>query len=133
LSLNGIKLNKNFIIGDNFEEASGYLSMKLLLNQSPVPTAVLALSNPISLGALRAIREKHLKIPDDISIIAFDEQLYSEYLATPMTTIKQRNSEMGQVAVQLLIKQIKAKKSNSNKGILLPCSLIKRASVKILK
>ncbi|MBN1457104.1 MAG: LacI family DNA-binding transcriptional regulator [Sedimentisphaerales bacterium] len=133
LRSNGIKLNNNFIIGDDFGEASGYLSMKLLLNQSPAPTAVLALSNPISLGALRAIREKDLKIPDDISIIAFDEQLYSKYLATPMTTIEQKNSEMGQVAVQLLIKQIKAKRYSSNKGILLPCNFIQRDSVKILK
>jgi LacI family transcriptional regulator len=69
-------------------------------------TAILAFRSPISLGAIRALSEKGLRVPDDISVISFDEQSYSTYLAPPMTTIAQRFTEMGEIAVKLLFDRI---------------------------
>ena len=130
LQKNGIAIEPLLVKGDGFGIESGYLSTKLLLNQSPIPTAILGFSNLITLGSLMALREENLKVPEDISIITFDEQSYSGYLS--LTTIKQRNEEMGQIAVKLLMGQFADKKNKPQGQILLPPSLIVRNSVRIL-
>lgn len=118
------------IVGDSFGEQSGYIETKLLLRTRKDVTAILTFSNLIALGALRALAEEKLRIPDDISIIAFDDQPYAAYLGTPMTTVAQPFSEMGEVAVKLLFDQIQSPQRQPKGGILLPASLIVRRSVR---
>ncbi|MGE5846632.1 MAG: LacI family DNA-binding transcriptional regulator, partial [Ignavibacteria bacterium] len=120
------------IVGNNFGEENGYIEMKLLLKRSNKPSAVFAGSNLISLGAMRALAEENLKIPDDISMISFDDQPYSRFLATPMTTVSQPSSQIGQLATKILTDLIESNKQFEPKGILLPTTLIKRNSVKII-
>ena len=126
----GIAVEERLIVGNSFGEENGYLETKLLLQQNPRPTAIFALSNLISLGALRAVAEESLNIPHDISIIAFDDQPYHDYLATPMTTVAQPNSEMGQMAMKLLHNQMQNLDKDQAAGIMLPTKLIIRQSVK---
>jgi len=128
----GVPLDETLIVGNNFGEENGYLEMKLLLKRRNVPTAVFAGSNLISLGALRALAEENLKVPDDISMISFDDQPYSRFLATPMTTVAQSGSQIGQLATKILIDLIETNKQFEPKGILLPTTLIKRNSVKVI-
>ncbi len=128
----GIDLDESLIVGNNFGEDNGYMEMKLLLKRSNKPTAVFAGSNLISLGALRALSEENLKVPDDISMISFDDQPYSRFLATPMTTVAQSGSQIGQLATKILIDFIETDKQFDPKGILLPTTLIKRNSVKVI-
>ena len=96
-------------------------------------TALLALSNLNALGAIRALTEEKRNIPNDISLISFDDPPYAAYLATPMTTIAQSSSEIGEVAVKLLFDQIQSTRNRPQGGILLPTSLVIRKSVKQLK
>ena len=127
-----VAVDSNLIVGDNFGERNGYLQMKLLLSRPKRPTSLFSVGNLITLGALRAIAEEGLKVPDDISIVSFDEQPYSGFLATPMTTIAQQNDAMGQIAVSLLLRQIEATEHTDPEAILLPTRLIKRNSVRRL-
>lgn len=90
------------IVGDEFSIQNGYLETKLLLQDNDRPTAIFALSNTIGLGAIKAIREAHLKIPDDISLISFDNNIYLDYLTPSVTRIGQMVDEMGKMAVKLL-------------------------------
>ena len=124
--------DSSLIVGDSFGEQGGYIETKLLLRARKNVTAILAFSNLIALGALRALAEEKLRIPDDISIIAFDDQPYAAHLATPMTTVAQPFSEMGEVAVKLLFDQIQSLQQQPKGGILLPTRLIVRHSVKKL-
>lgn len=126
----GLSIDKNLIVGDSFGEENGYIETKLLLKQNNTPTAIFAVSNLISLGAIRAIAEEGLKIPDDVSMISFDDQPYSRFLSTPMTTVSQQTTEIGQIAIKLLIDQIESKRQIDTKGIFLPTKLIVRDSVK---
>lgn len=126
----GISIDKNLIVGDSFGEENGYIETKLLLKQNNIPTAIFAVSNLISLGAIRAIAEEGLKIPDDISMISFDDQPYSGFLSTPMTTVSQQSTQIGQIAIKLLIDQIESNRQLDPKGIFLPTKLIVRDSVK---
>jgi len=73
LKQHGIPIDEALIVGDSFGERNGYVGAKLLLNRSSPTTAIFATSNLISLGAMRAIFEEGLRIPDDISIISFDD------------------------------------------------------------
>ena len=82
---------------------------------------------------MRAIIEENFKIPDDISMISFDDQPYSEYLATPMTVVMQQTKEMGQIIFKLLMEQINHGSLTSTEGVVLPTKLILRRSVRDLK
>lgn len=128
-----IPLDGSLIIGNSFGERNGYIGAKILLNRAERPTAIFATSNLISLGALRAISEEGFKIPDDISMISFDDQAYSDYLSTPMTTVVQQKEEIGNIASKLLIDQIESDNSFNTKGVTLTTRLIIRKSVKNLK
>lgn len=134
LRMNNIPINDFFIVGNNFGEQNGYIGAKILLtgSGSKRPTGIFAGSNLISLGAIRAISEQNLKIPDDISMIAFDDQFYSGYLSTPMTTIGQKKEELGKISIRLLLDEINSENSFGKKGIVVPSELIVRKSVKNL-
>lgn len=128
-----IPIDDALIAGDNFSEQSGYIESKLLLATRPDVRAIFALSNLNALGAIRALTEEKRRIPEDVSIISFDDPPYAAYLATPMTTVAQMHSEMGTVALKLLFDQIKSPNGPTNKGILLPTTLVMRKSIKKLE
>ncbi len=131
---NKIPFNQSMIVGKDFSLENGYKQTRMVFSLKDPPTAIFALSNLISLGVLQAIKEIGLMIPDDVSLISFDEQPYSAYLGTPMTTIDQKKSEMGQFAVEILIKQIREKDPGTKPLIMkLKTNLIIRNSVKNLK
>jgi LacI family transcriptional regulator len=129
----GVPVDESLIVGDSFGERGGYLETKRLLHTPGSMTAILAFSNLIALGALRAIAEAGLAIPEAISIVAFDDQPYAAHLAAPMTTVTQAYSEMGEIAVKLLFDQIREPQAASEGGILLPARLVVRQSVKKLE
>ena len=125
-----LPIENNLIVGDSFTEQSGYIETKLLLRTEPGVRAILALSNVNGLGAIRALTEEKRRIPEDVSIISFDDTPYFSYLATPLTAVAQANSEMGEVAVKLLFDQIQSPHRQTKGGILLPTTLVMRQSVK---
>jgi LacI family transcriptional regulator len=128
---NAISLDENLIVGDNFNIENGYKQTRILFSMDNPPTAILALSSKISLGVINALSELKLLIPDDISMIAFDEQPYCAYLGSPMTTIDMRKSEIGHLSVEVLIKYIENKTYYKKVvNIKLKTSLIIRESVK---
>jgi LacI family transcriptional regulator len=134
LTKHQVAFDPRLVVGDSFSEQSGYIETKLLLrNEFAQITAILALSNLNALGALRALAEERRNIPEDVSVISFDDPPYAAYLATPMTTIAQSYSEMGEVAVKLLFDQIQSTRGPSPGGILLPTSLVVRKSVRRLE
>ncbi len=102
------------------------------MKQDCPPTAIFTLGNLISLGCIRALNQLKLKIPGDVSLLSYDEQIYSALLATPMTTIAQNTEEMAKKAVQLLIDQINSKKTNDYPGIRIKPDILIRKSVRSL-
>ena len=110
--------------------------MKILQSNYPKPTAIFAFSNLIALGAVKAMRENNMNFPNDISMVAFDnDQPLLEYLATPITTVAQQTDEIGQIAFKLLMTSINNNEEKSEvfdkepKIVTLHTKLIKRESV----
>ena len=127
LKENGLE-DRATIVGNEFSVQNGYLKTKLLLNNEKRPTAIFALSNTIGLGAIKAIREARLKIPDDISLVSYDNNMYLDYLEPSITRIGQMVDEMGKMAVKLLHESISGHKEIRSQIELSP-EMILRESV----
>ena len=127
----GLSPRKSWIRGDNYSIQSGYVHTRRLFRLKNKPTALLAASNLISLGSIRALKEMRINVPADISLISFDDNPYSEFLWVPMTTINQNKKEMGNLAVNMLIKYIdrEADPTDEAPRIYLKTDLIYRNSV----
>ena len=81
--------------------------MRQLLELANPPSAVFAGSNLLTLGALQAIHERHLAIPDEIAIVGFDEMPWAMSLRPPLTTVAQPAFEIGRTAAELLLARIR--------------------------
>lgn len=97
------------IVGDSFSIQNGYLETKLALNSPSRPTAIFALSNTILLGAIKAIKESELVMPDDISAVTFDNNTFLDFIDPPITRMSQPVNEIGTLAVKLLLQSINEK------------------------
>ena len=116
------------IVGNEFSIQNGYLETKLLLESANPPTAIFTLSNTITLGALKAIREASLRIPEDISLLSFDNYSYMDYMEPPITRISQPTEDMGKLATKILFDRIDSVPNNTSQLKLSP-SLIAKESV----
>ena len=74
-----------------------------LLHATPVPTAVFCFSDQMALGTLAACRDLGIRVPDDLSVVGFDDLASSRYLTPPLTTVRQPMREIGERAVNLLL------------------------------
>lgn len=115
------------IVGENFSIQNGYLETKLVLNMPDRPTALFTLSNTILLGAIQAIRESELKIPDDISVVSFDDNLFFNYLNPAITCISQPIDEIGTLAIKILIKNMNGDSLNTTKIQMSPKLIIRNS------
>lgn len=130
LSQYGIPLNEHLIVGTDFRKENGYIETKFLLNLDNPPTAIFATSDLITVGSLQAIFEENLNIPEDISIVSFDDVDFAPYLVAPLTAVHQPKRLMGEMAVKLLIEDIQTKGETGKKRIVLKPRLIVRKSVR---
>ena len=96
-------------------------------DRNPAPTAVLALTNFTTLSALATIAERGLRVPDDISLIGFDDYTWMRARRTPLTAIAQPVRDIGRIAWDRLSARIKGDASPAE-HVLLPCELKVRAS-----
>ena len=123
---NGLYREEYLQIGD-FSMESGYIMMKEILKLENRPTAVFCGNDSIAMGAYKAIRENKLKIPEDISIIGFNDLKLSQYSIPPLTTIKIDTKLIAQETVNSLIELLKGKR-DYHKKVFLPIELIERQS-----
>lgn len=127
-----IKIDDSLIIGDGFTQDSGYRATKQLLKIKPRATAVLSLSNQITLGALRALAEHRIDIPEEVSLVSFDDIEGVEHFSVPLTVVSQPLEEIGQIATRLLFESIDGIATKDAKREFVTAKLISRRSVKQL-
>ncbi len=101
-----LPLEEELIVDGNFHRKVAYEKMRDLLDIKNPPTAVFVASDEMALGAVKAIREKGLEIPRDISIIGFDDNPICTELFPRLTSVRQPISEMGKLAAESMIKLI---------------------------
>ena len=132
LAAHNIALNPNFLIvrehGDDASDRSGYEAMRQLLSLSPRPDAVFCYNDPTAMGAMEAIFERGLRIPQDIAIVGCGNVRYAGFLRVPLTTIDQQSEEIGDRSAKLALAQIEAKGAARPKTVLLEPRLVVRQS-----
>jgi LacI family transcriptional regulator len=106
LSQAGITLNPAYLQSGDYRQESGYEAMRRLLELPVRPTAVLAANNLMTLGTLQAIHTYGLTIPDDISVVGFDDMAWAGSLKPSLTAVMQPTYELGLSAGKLLLKRI---------------------------
>lgn len=106
-----IPVNDKWIIEAGFREKAGYEAMKTLLALPPEerPRAIVAVNDPCAIGAIQAIGEAGLSIPEDFAIVGFTDDVRAELLKVPLTTVRQPAYEVGKRAAQKLIQTIENK------------------------
>ena len=87
----------------NWDPQQGYALVDALLTKGSVPRALLCLNDPLAFGAYQALSERGLRVPDDVSIVSFDNDEIAAYLRPGLTTIALPHEEMGARAVELLL------------------------------
>lgn len=128
------KLEEYTIVGDDFTVRNGYVGTKLLLQKNNRPTAIFTLSNTIAMGCMKALKEENIRIPDDISLITFDEHPYLDYLSTPLSCIAQPVNDISKIVLKYLLAQITNRdiKPKPSNVLLKPTIQIKKSVKKII-
>ena len=109
LKRKNIKPDKNLVKISDFTVKDSIVKANELLTMKERPSAILSISNLETIGTLKAIMKMSLKIPDDISIIGFDDLRTAELLSPPLTVIAQPEYEFGEVGIRTLLNKIKGK------------------------
>jgi LacI family transcriptional regulator len=108
------------ITGYDFSVQNGYTETLLLMQDKVKPTAIFSFSNTIALGCIKALKENNINVPEDVSIITFDDHPYLDYLSTPLTCIAQPIEDMCQIAIRLLFSKIQNEKLKTSQVVLMP-------------
>jgi LacI family transcriptional regulator len=130
LAKGGFRLDPQYIVSGGHGDDTGYEAMRRLLRLRPLPDAVFCYNDPVAIGAMKAILEAGLELPQDISVVGAGNVHYSDVLAVPLTTIDQGTCRMGVLAAELLIERITSKRSMPPKRILITPRLVERLSTK---
>lgn len=120
-----------YLLEDSFNMESGCRMMQQLIRKNCLPTAVFAASDPIAMGALKALNDAGLKVPEDISIVGFDDTAVSSFTTPPLTTVHAPAYDMGSYGASLVYHMLKQRPETAMK-VLLPCRLVVRESCKQL-
>lgn len=127
LAAAGVEVGPSLYRFGDFDPESGYEQMKSLLDENPRMTAVFVASDVVAFGAMAAVRERGLRIPEDISIIGFDDVPFARYIEPGLTTIKLPVIELARRASEMVVALIHRQKLEQPQ-VLLEAELIVRSS-----
>jgi LacI family transcriptional regulator len=114
--------------GDDRGEPGGYEAARKLLSANPRPDGVFCINDPIALGAMRAILDEGLRIPEDIAVVGCGNVLYSDFLRVPLTSVDQDSSAIGRFAAELALNLVGTNTSVRPRSELINPRLVVRAS-----
>jgi LacI family transcriptional regulator len=124
----GVAVDERLICSDDFTTEGGYRATQRLLAERVAPTAIFSGNNFIAFGAFRALREAGLQVPEDVSLVTFDD-LPDSWLMTPfLTTVNQPAHAIGRRATELLLERLGERGGPEAREIVLPTELIVRRS-----
>lgn len=124
----GVGLDEGLVRFGDFRTSGGRAGAGELLGLSSPPTALVTANNQMTLGALLAIKEMGLRVPEDVSVVGFDDPEWAPLASPPLTTLAQPTYEMGVRAMRLLLDRIEGGKDGETKRVLLRPWLVTRES-----
>ncbi len=129
LAAHNLSVNEDWVFKKPMSLDGGRAAAKELLEQKDLPTALFCANDELALGSMFQIKKAGLRVPDDISIVGFDNMIYGEVTDPPLTTIEQPAYEIGKRSMHRLLDLIEGKTISENLEIL-PHKLVIRESCK---
>lgn len=114
--------------GPDPTEAGGFVAMRKLLDRAPLPRAVFASNDMMAMGAMMAIREAGLRVPDDIAVAGFDDITVARLLNPPLTTVAQFPEHLGRRAAEMLFERLDGSVTGEGRRVEMPYELMIRES-----
>lgn len=124
----GLESSPGLEVRGRFTESSGYEAARELLKREPRPAALFAANDCMAVGALSALREAGLRVPEDVAVTGFDDIASSSYLTPRLTTVRVEAYRLGERAVQLLVAAMRGPSSAPRCHEVLPTTLVIRES-----
>jgi LacI family transcriptional regulator len=123
-----IRMRPEWTVKGGFMLADGFNAMKTLLAVTPRVDAVFAANDPAAIGAMKAIWEAGLRVPEDIAVIGAGAFALGDLLRVPLSTVSWSREELGRTAAELLLKRIDAESSPKFRRVIIPPCLVARRS-----
>lgn len=127
LKKHGLPVNPDYIVNGDFVYSKGILAARKLLAVSPRPTAVFCANDTMAFAVIHVAKEMGLSVPEDISVVGFDDVEMAAENQPGLTTVRQPITEIGTQGVKMLFQQMQSKEFTPS-NIVLPVELVKRES-----
>lgn len=124
----GITPNEDLVRDGDFSEGGGHGAMQELLALSPRPTAVFAANDVMAMGALTALREAGLNVPDDVALVGFDDTPSTRLVTPPLTTVTQFQERLGRRAAEMIFERLDGTAPEGGRYEEMPHELVLRGS-----
>jgi LacI family transcriptional regulator len=128
LADHGIAFDERLVTVDGFTEEGGYRAMVRLLAVTPRPRAVFAANDLMAMGALVAVKEAHLRVPQDVALMGFDDIPIAQLVSPPLSTVSLFQRQLGQRAATMLFERLNGKAPEKGRCEKMPYQLIVRES-----
>lgn len=99
----GLTVDPRLVVEGNLQQQSGVLTVEMLLAQGRSFSAIFAANDQMAFGARLALYRRGIRVPDDVSLIGFDDEAFAPYMVPPLTTMRQPDVEIGQAAAQAIL------------------------------
>jgi LacI family transcriptional regulator len=123
----GLKIPSGYVRTGDFLSPTGYRETLVLLGQAKPPTAIFVCADQMALGAYEALYERGLRVPDDVSIVGFDDLKEARWGIPPLTTVRQPLAEMAGMGARMLLSLINGEELDTHR-VELSTSLVLRSS-----
>jgi LacI family transcriptional regulator len=123
----GVLPDARLVVESNFQVGGGFDAAERLLELPDRPTAIYAFNDPLAIGAMEAARSRGLRIPEEVSIVGFDDTTEAQFVTPGLTTVRQPLAEMGRMAVSLLVRLLE-NQTVETMQLELPTRLVVRSS-----
>lgn len=127
LAAAGIPVPESYVVHGT-DDATGYEAARRLLSLDPRPDGIFGYNDPTAAGAMKAILEAGIRIPESIKVIGAGNVHYSDLLRVPLSTIDQNSAAIGRQAAEILMKAVGAKRKRPPRTVMIEPKLIVRES-----
>jgi len=128
LKARGVKSDPDWFVEGGFMESDGYRAMKRLLEVRPRIDAVFAANDPAAIGAMKAIWEAGMRVPEDIAVVGAGDIAHGDMLKVPLTTISWSRKDQGLNAAELLLNGLDSDEKDAPRRVIIPPRLVVRES-----
>jgi DNA-binding LacI/PurR family transcriptional regulator len=127
LRSSGLRIDNRLVVEGAFDSESGFQAMKKLLARKTLPTALFAGNDTVAIGAMAAIRDAGLRVPEDIAVVGFDDLPFAAYVNPRLTTVRSHAAEQGAYAARAAIELLDGAHIGIKRNIV-PLELVVRES-----